>query len=279
MQTSAASPRRSKARALAACTALLTIAMSAACSSDNGTPSGNNKVAGAVRLTLDNSAGTAVSLAPKSATLIYGHGILLKANIVDASGAKIPGAKPAWRSTNTAVATATALPDSGLAIDNGRAAISSISAGTAMIIASFEGVADTATITVTARPDSTGGGGTGTQRPATFEVIARVRGLVTPGDSFTRVTENLAGATVVLTRLPLQAGDSMPESFPRTAAPTVVGTLTADSYGVVRFPATQVSRYRLTITPPAGANWAGTTVESGPPWSQYAYHDILLRRP
>lgn len=93
----------------------------------------NASVAGALRVSVENSQGNAITLAPKSATVMIGNGVFVKEQVVDAGDQRVAGAKASWRSSNTAVAIATPLPDSGLVGDHGRAAVRTIAAGTAML--------------------------------------------------------------------------------------------------------------------------------------------------
>jgi hypothetical protein len=255
----------------------------AACSDSRSPTDGRAREPEALRITVDNSAGTAIAPTPRSATLEIGRGILLKAQVIDARGEAVAGAKATWRSTNSAVATVTALADSGLVSDNGRAAVSSIAAGTTLIIASYEAVADTATITVARRTDSV------TTPPPPpppaapeFDLTVHVRGAVAigmVGDSVLQRFDRLAGATVTLTLLPPLPNDSLPSGATPITSPTVVGTATTDAQGTVRFTKITSARYRVAVQPPAGSAWLATTMESGAPFWGNVQNDILLRKP
>jgi hypothetical protein len=238
---------------------------------------------GTLSISVDNSNGTALSLAPKSATLMVGYGTILKAQIADANGAAIAGAKATWRSTNTAVAVARTLPDSGLAIDNNRAAVAAISAGTAMIIASYENFADTATITVVPRTDTA----PATQRPprpTKFDLTVRVLGAQAiagnPADSASRPPlVLLPGSKVTVTLLPPRAGDTTTVGTTPVTSPTLAGTATTDASGTVKFTGLSIARFRIDVTPPAGSAWTATSLESGAPYWGTIYQDIWLRKP
>lgn len=278
------SARRTARRRGVACSALALIAGTvgfAACAEKS--PTDGNETRGALNITVDNSNGTALALAPKAATLPLGQGIILKAQILDGSGAAIAGATASWRSTNSAVARVTPMADSGLAIDHGRAAVASMGAGTALIIASYETYADTATITVVPRTDS----GTVTApppRPTKFDLTVRVQGYTPP------VTNNpadsalhppltpLAGATVKVTLLPPRSGDTTTVGTSPITAPTVVGTATTDAAGRVTFPGLQVARLRVDVTPPAGTPWLASSVESSAPYWGTFQQEVWLKK-
>ncbi|HYW30477.1 MAG TPA: hypothetical protein VE869_03140, partial [Gemmatimonas sp.] len=54
-----------------------------ACSDGAGPTNNSARTPGTVSISLDNSSGTAIALAPRSATLMQGFGLLLQARIVD----------------------------------------------------------------------------------------------------------------------------------------------------------------------------------------------------
>lgn len=268
--------------AFAALTTALTFASLAlgACGSDSPTD-GAPRPAGALRLSVDTDrSGNAISLAPKAGTIALGQGLILKAQIVDAAGQPIPGASAEWSSTDNAVARVTKMADSGLVSDHGRAVVTSIATGTAKIVAKYEDVADTATVTIVPRP---GGGtpGTPAERAREFDLTVRVQGVLqtnAAGDSASR-HQVLPGSTVTVTLLPLRQGDSVATGTTPVTAPTVVGTKTADANGTVVFPKLTVSRYRIEVQPPAGSTWMAATNEYSPPyWGQVA-NEVWLRRP
>jgi hypothetical protein len=251
---------------------------------DGTTPTdGSARAPDALRVSLDNSAGTALALAPRSATLMVGHGILLRANIVDAGGQPVAGAKASWRSTNSAVARVTPLADSGLVNDHGRAAVSSIAPGTALIIATYENVADTATITVVPRTDS---GATppppAPPRASEFDLTVRVHGLVATGmvgDSILQRLDPIAGAAVTVTLLPPLANDTTPTGGAPITSPTVVGTVVTDAQGNARFTKVTSARYRIAVQPPAGSPWTASSTESAAPYGGTAQNHVVLRKP
>ncbi|MES2521319.1 MAG: hypothetical protein V4617_01380 [Gemmatimonadota bacterium] len=265
--------------------ALLTMGAVAlsACGSDSPT-NGNVKSPGTVSISLDNSSGTALSLAPRSATLMQGFGILLQARVLDANGQPIASARPTWRSTNTAVFTVGALPDSGLLIDNNRAAVAAVGQGTALAIATYENLADTTTITVVPRTGGNGGGGTPPPpRAQQFDLTLRVVGLVvttasTPGDSGTRTLQALPGSSVTLTLLPSTQGDSVATGVTPVTTPTVFGTATTDANGVARFTAVPAMRYRIAVQAPAASGWISQTQDASPPYWGAITREVMLRK-
>lgn len=224
--------------------------------------------------------GSAVEVAPKSATLPYGTGLFLKAQIRDGAGALVPGARATWRTTNAAVAIVQALADSGLVSDHGRAVVSSIAPGTAMIIAQYESVADTARVTIVPRVDTV----TPTPRPAAprdFTLAVTVRGVlpIRPGLDSANSVQTLAGAGVTLTLLPALPNDTLPPNGVAVTTPTVVGTVVADANGVARFERQPAARFRISVQPPAGSDWVAQTLEFGFPWSTTIQQTVWLRKP
>ncbi len=79
-----------------------------------------------------------VTISPASATLLVQTTRQLSATVRDANGTELPGRPVTWRSGNAAVATVDA---------NGM--VTAVSAGSAAVIATSEGVSNTAAITVT----------------------------------------------------------------------------------------------------------------------------------
>ena len=220
------------------------------------------------------SEGTA-SLSQKSATLEYGRGIFLRAGLSDGSGKPI-SAKPTWRTTNAGVAIVTAMADSVPAEGVNRAAITSIGPGTALIIASFGTVADTATITVVQRTD------TSTAlpvRPLKFNLTVRAIALVAPGDSAHRVTQLLPGARVTMTLLPTLPGDTLPPDATRFTREWELAPVVADNSGLVNFYNIDVTRYRLRVEPPAGSPYAAAVLEFAAPRYSTMFTDAWLRKP
>lgn len=258
--------------------AVLVAMSAAACGSD--TPTRGTPALAALSLAIDNANGAAVALTPDSIALVLGHGTFLQARILDASGAPIPGAKATWRSTNTAVAQVTPLADSGLVADHGRAAVTSIASGTALVIATYEQIADTAKVTILPRVDSVAT--TPSPRARQFDLTVRVQGVLatsaTMPDSASR-HQPLPGAQVTLTLLPLRQGDSVATGVTPVTSPTVVGTVTTDAQGVARFGGVAASRYRIAVQPPSGSSWTGTTSEFGPPYWAQMFNEMWLRRP
>jgi uncharacterized protein YjdB len=82
-----------------------------------------------------------VVIQPRSATLQRGESVQLAAAVTDASGAAVTNRTPTWTSTSPAVAIVSA---SGL--------VSAIAPGTASVVASLDGKADTVGISVVAVP-------------------------------------------------------------------------------------------------------------------------------
>jgi hypothetical protein len=251
----------------------------ASCSDDRSPTDGSARAAGTLRVTVDNSEGSAISLAPRSATVMVGHGVLVRAQVVDASGQPVAGAQASWVSTNPAVATAMALPDSGLRSDHGRAAVRAIGAGTALIIASYDKVADTATITVVPRTDSVP---TPPQRAKEFDLTARVTALVATGevvrDSILQRLDPIPGSRVTVTLLPLLPGETVPAGVTAITTPTVAGTATADAQGRVSFTKLTGSRFRIDVEPPAGSGWKAASVEMGPPFGGAVHREVMLQK-
>ncbi|HEX5437767.1 MAG TPA: Ig-like domain-containing protein [Gemmatimonadaceae bacterium] len=92
---------------------------------------------GSATLTVQNAPVNSVTVSPSADTILIGQTASFTATLKDAKGNTLTGRTITWKSTNTAIATVTS---AGVA--TGKAA------GTAGIIATSEGKADTATITV-----------------------------------------------------------------------------------------------------------------------------------
>lgn len=226
-------------------------------------------------VSVDGADGSA-SLSQKSATLEYGHGVFLRAGLSDGSGKPIGTAKPTWRTTNPAVATVTPMADSVATEGVNRAAISSIGAGTALVIASFGNVADTATITVVPRTDTSSALPV---RPLKFDLTARVIALVSPGDPLTRVTQIVPGATVTMTLLPTLPGDTLPPNATRFTREWELAPVVADNSGLVRFYNIDATRYRLRVVPPAGSPYSPVVLDFAAPRYPTIYTDAWVRKP
>jgi hypothetical protein len=211
--------------------------------------------------------------------LVVGSGIILRARIMNSSGQTLIAARPAWRSTNPSVVSANPLPDSAGA-DGARVAVGGLAVGTAMVIASYNGLADTSVVTVIARSD------TGTTnppppppRPVAFDATIAVRGFVASADTGTTGTLLLPGATVTLTRLPLAAGDSIVSGVTPVTVPTVFGTLTVDATSQVVFRNVPQSRFRVNVAPPPGTPWQPAEFTYPPPQVAAYGRVVTLRRP
>lgn len=257
-----------------------TMVLAAACTSEQ--PAESTLAGARLELRPEVDPNALILIDPHAATLSVGHGIIYQARIVDEHGQTIAGARPTWRSTNTSVARVTALPDSA-GVEATRAAVGGMAIGSALVIASYNGLADTSRITVVAVVDTAHttppGGGTTPVRPLTFDATIVVRGFVSGVDSATAGTQLVPGATITLTRLPSILGDSLPTGVTSVTTPTVVGTQTADASSQVVFRGVPQSRLRITVTPPAGTSWQPASVETGPPQVASYSRLITLRTP
>jgi hypothetical protein len=237
-----------------------------------------------VRLSISNSPGDAVLLDTHNASLAVGYGTIIEAHIIDANGNPVPGARPAWSSTDAGIATVHVLPDSGFANDGARAAVAGRSSGAAMIVARYGDKADTAHFTIVAN----GTPSTPTppnqppyQRPVQFDVTARIGGVridrSSPSDTATRgVFTPVSGATVRFVQLPEIPGDTIASPAAPVTAPTVRATATTNADGFVTFHAMPTARYRLEVDTPASSIWASTTFGFPAPYTSGFLLDLQL---
>ncbi len=212
--------------------------------------------------------------------LEVGFGIILRARIMNSTGQTVTAARPVWRSTNPSVVSANPLPDS-VGVDGARVAVAGMAVGTAMVIASYNGLADTSVVTVVTRTD------TGTTnpppppppRPVVFDATISVRGFVASADTGTTGTLLLPGATVTLTRLPLAAGDSIAPGVTPVTVPTLFATQAVDANSRVVFRNVPQSRFRVNVTPPPGTDWQAAEFIHPPPQVAVYARTVTLRRP
>lgn len=242
--------------------AMLALVSLAACSD---TPPATGSDTRRIALALDNSDGDALLLDPRTATMHVGFGMLIRAQITGADGQPIAGAQPNWRSTNESVVRLTPLPDSGFSDDGARVVAIAHGEGTALVIASFGGAADTATITVAPRQQDDSTGGVPAPVPARFELGLYVSTQVDTTLLALWKREPVPNATVRLVQLPLLPGDSVPGSAPQVTIQTLRATAVTDTAGFVVFSDIPMSRYRLEVQPPAGSAWVARNIEMGPP--------------
>ncbi|HYW29932.1 MAG TPA: hypothetical protein VE869_00400, partial [Gemmatimonas sp.] len=164
-----------------------------------------------------------------------------------------------------------------------RATVSAVGQGTALVIATYENVADTTTITVVPRADSGRTAPPPPPRAQAFNFTLRVVGLVTtssgtPSDSGTRTLQALPGSTVTLTLLPTAQGDSVVTGVAPVTVATVFGTATTDATGTVRFTAVPATRYRVAVQAPAGSGWISQSQDASPPYWGEITREVMLSK-
>lgn len=238
-----------------------------ACSSE--TPTGNTSANTHLEVVQEVDLASSLHVDPRTPQLQVGYGIILRARIVDANGNTVAGARPEWRSTQPSIVSTTPIPDS-VGVDGARISIAGRAAGSAMVIATYNNLADTARVTVTARTDTTINNGGGTQpppytRPTSFDATIIVRGFVQGADSSTSGTQLVPGTVVTLTRLPSTVGDSLPSGVTSVTTPTVFATLTVDANSQAIFRTVPQSRFRVNVAPPAGSGWQPSEFTYPPP--------------
>ena len=245
--------------AVAAVTAgALAAATLTACSDKQPTELADNQ---RIEVSEEPSSSSVVGTDPQNITLMVGLGIIYRARIVDGNGQPISNARPTWRSTAPTVASVHALPDS-VNVEGARAAIGGLSVGTALVIASYNGLADTTRVTVTARVDSA------FNPPAVagqFDATILVRGFVVGRDTANVGSMLLPGSSVTLTRLPPAAGDVLRPGVVPVTAPTVFGTLIADGTSQVVFRNVPQSRFRVQVVAPSGSAYQSAEFTAPPP--------------
>lgn len=236
------------------------------------------RLATRVQLTVSAASGKSVVATPHTVALQPGSGVIMRATVTDASGKTVPGARPTWRTTNSAVLGTQALPDTmGPGV-----LVAALAVGKALVIASYEDVADTSTVSVVAAIDSVISNPPpgGYVPPKTFTLKVSVNGSGVGGGSSSSDTLStpLPGARVTLVLLPPVAGDSLPSGVSPVSQPTTVGTVTADASGVALFNDVPQSRFRLDVVPPSGTTWKATTVTWGVPWVERFTAFVVLTK-
>ncbi len=207
-----------------------------------------------------------IELDPNAATLYVHEGIIIRARVVDASGAVIAGAQPTWRSSDAWVAAVNILPDS-ISTPGARASVIGVAIGEARVTASYAELAATTMITVRARPDS----GNNTPRPqpqprpTTFDAAITVLGFIAGPDTSTTSSELVPGSTVTLTLLPPAPGDSTAVGTPTTTE-TRFASAIANAQSRVQFTGVPQSRFRIDVVPPAGSPWKAASFTSPAPF-------------
>lgn len=271
-----------KGRAAYGMLAAAVVAALAGCGDGEPPITTNNSQRVSLSLQNQTSDGGALMLDPRTATLHVGYGMLINVKITDASGQNVAGARPTWRSTNTNVVRVHVLPDSGFANDGTRAAIAGVAEGSALVIASFGGAADTARISVApARVDSSGNGGNPggpVPVPNDFDVGIFVS---TAFDSTMFALwryEPVVNATVRLIRLPNLAADTLPAGVTGVSQPTLFKTAVADTAGFVLFRDVPMGRFRIEVVPPAGSAWEPWAFDYGPPYVANVRYHIQLQK-
>ena len=250
-------------------TSLLAIGMLAACSStEQPTAVSSNRIE-----VTEESSSSVIGNDPQNITLMVGMGIIYRARIVDANGQPVSNARPVWRSTVPGVASVNPLPDSA-GIDAGRAAIGAHSVGTALVIATYNGISDTSRVNVIARVDSV------PVNPPTgsFDATILVRGFDASRDTAGIGSQLIPGSTVTLTRLPSIAGDVLKPGVTPVTVPTVFATLTVDTYSQVVFRNVPQSRFKIQVTPPSGTAWQPTEFTAAPPPGAFYGRIVTLQK-
>jgi hypothetical protein len=224
-----------------------------------------------------NNDGGSLMLDPRTATMHIGYGIQVSVNITGPDGQPVAGAKPTWVSTDPSIVKVQVFPDSGLALDGKRAAVWGVKTGTAKVIASYNGVADTAVITIApAREDNSSGGGTSQPRPTSFEAGIYVSNAVDSTSLALWRREPIANATVRLIRLPLATGDTIPEGVSTVDTPTLFQTLQTDAEGYALFSNVPMGRFRVEVEPPPGSGWVARSFNYGPRWVSSIRFEVRL---
>lgn len=229
-----------------------------------------------VQLTVNNASGSAILLDQHKVSLQTGYGTIIEAKITDAAGATITSARPAWSTTQAMVATLAVLPDSGVATDGARASVGARNPGEALIIASYDGVADTVTVTVEQGAGVPGPGPW--QPPAKFTITARATGFTGGPDSSKSVFTPVPGTVVTFVQMPKLAGDTIQTSAPQVLVPTVRGTANTDAQGMVTFTDMPGARFRLDMKTPDGSDWASRTFDGFFPYYSPIRVDVLLQK-
>jgi hypothetical protein len=217
-----------------------------------------------------------IELDPSAATLFVNEGIIIRARVLDASGAVIAGAQPTWRSSDEGIAAVRLLPDS-VATPGARASVVGVATGEAQVTASYAELAATTRITVRAKADSGNNSPPPQPLPSTFDASITVLGYIAGPDSSTSSSELLPGSSVTLTLVPPALGDSTAVGTPRTGE-TRFATAITDAQSRVRFTDVPRSRFRIDIVPPAGSSWKGTSFTSSAPFTGSYTRTVLLMK-
>jgi uncharacterized protein YjdB len=193
----------------------------------------------------------AVSVTPSSASVQVGSTVQLSAKTSDASGNTLTGRTITWSTSSASIAT---VSSSGL--------VTGVAAGTAKIVATSEGVKDTATITVTLAPVATvtlSPSSVSLAPGATQQLTATLKdaaGHVLTGRTITWTTSNSGVATV--------SGSGLV-----TAAGAGSATITATSEGKsgtasISVASTSTSHSGWYVSPSGSSSGSGS---SSSPWS------------
>ena len=223
---------------------------------------------------------------PHAAELRVGHGIIIRARVRDAAGEIIADARPAWRTTDAAVAALNALPDS-VSAPGARVAVAGVATGEALVIATYQNLADTTVITVRAQTDTAGHAPpppappppAPAPRPTTFNASITVLGFVQGADTSSAGSSGVPGSVVTLTLLPPIAGDSLPPGVLPVTEATVFGTVTVGTASRAQFTGVPQSRFRVDVVPPTGSVWQSATFTSGVPQVAEYGRVVLLHKP
>lgn len=259
--------------------------MIGACSSEPPTArleTGANDPAGArIEFVQEVDPRSLILIDARNPRLEVGFGLIMRARIVDASGATVVGARPTWRSSQPGIATTTPLPDS-VGADGTRVAVGAHALGDALIIATYNSLADTARLKVVSKADTVAPPPPPTPpyvRPTKFDATIIVRGFVSAADSATNGTQLIPGTVVTLTRLPSLPGDSLPPGVTSVTTPTLFGTQTVNANSQVTFVDVPQSRFRVEVVPPSSTTWQRTEFTYPPPQVATYTRTVTLHRP
>lgn len=253
----------------------LSAALLAACG-DGSPTTAAQRTAGRVQLSVSAATGRSVVASPRTTALQPGSSVIIRATVTDASGLTIASARPSWRTTNSAVLSSQSLPDTmGPGV-----LVTALGVGKALVIASFEGISDTASVNVVSAIDSVLSNPPpgGYLPPKTFALKVAVQGSGAGNTSGDTLSTPLPGSKVTLVQLPLIAGDSLPSGVTPVSQPTTIGTVTADASGVALFNDVPQSRFRVDVVPPAGSSWKATSVTWGVPWGPTFTAFVVLKK-